>query len=785
MFRPQKAVAAVLLCALTISIFAPPASATRTTMHSLTGAYADGALPVGALANISGTLYGVTRNGVGGYGSLYKLYTTGGTHTILDFDGSANSPRNPESGPIAVGFVLYGTSPGGGTNGQGMIYSITTGGTVNTPLHSFANTATDGGYPIGGLTLDSSGTVFYGTTVYGGANGVGTIYSINVNGSNFKTIHSFDSAVEASYPYTALCEAPDHSLLYGTSLYCAGGNGCLYSITKDGLGVGYQVVHVFTPTDHFGNSPLCDLVKGTDNRLYGTCLLGGDGGLGTVFRWDFLQGLDGVGSFNGYNGATPGSNFGSYPQYRLTAGTGGVLYGVSRAGGMNGLGTIFKVNVQTLSSIIPLASFTQTTSNGYPNPLTLIGTTLYGTSYYGGISAVGGPGGSPQGTGSAFSCTATGTLKSLHDFYVQDGYNPRDSPTVAISNYLYGTAIYGGLYGSGMIYKVNTTLPFAYSVLHSFNDFLKEGISPAGGLYKAADGALYGCTSSGGNYAYGTIYKITTTGVFSVIHHFQSYEGIDMGRKLVQGYGSDKNLYGVCFQGGAGNAGSIFKVSTAGVFSIIHHFTNLDGRFPGSQLTAEPDTTHSTTKWLYGVTYQGGDNGLGVLFNVNQTGSSFSVLHSFAGGSDGANPAYNNGGPMYLNSSGILYGTTSGGVFATQDTIWSYNIPLGLYNTVYSFINSAGDGYFPVGGLVSDGSGNLYGANQNGGLNTDYGTVWKYNIAGNTLTVLHTFMGTSVDGDGGHPQGVVFDPSGLLYGATVDNGSDTNGGTVFSQTLSP
>src|SRR5205085_6482187 len=106
----------------------------------------------------------------------------------------------------------------------------------------------------------------------------------------------------------------------------------------------------------------------------------------------------------------------------------------------------------------------------------------YGTSYYGGASEASGPGGYFAGYGSAFSCTSTGTLKLTHSFYIRDAYEPYDSPTVPISGFSYGTTYYGGQFGSGAIYKIGTTGAFAFTILHSFNNYAYEGFAPTGGL---------------------------------------------------------------------------------------------------------------------------------------------------------------------------------------------------------------------------------------------------------------------------------------------------------------
>jgi uncharacterized repeat protein (TIGR03803 family) len=341
------------------------------------------------------------------------------------------------------------------------------------------------------------------------------------------------------------------------------------------------------------------------------------------------------------------------------------------------------------------------------------------------------------------------------------------------------------MYGNGVIYKIASTGSFAYTILHTFNNTLLEGANPHNGLLKAADGALYGCTNSGGNFGNGTIYKITTGGVFSVIHHFSgASEGWSCYRKLVQGYGNDKNLYGVCYLGGAGGGGygTVFRTDTTGkAFTVLHYFTNLDGRYPGTVLTVEPDTSLNKTKALYGGTSQGGAFSHGTLFKLDPAGPTYTLLYDF-GTAAGYSTEF--GGPMPLIA-GVLYGEAANGGTHSNGVLFKYDLAGSGYSVIHHFDNNAGEGYQPYGGLAVDGANTFYGTCYGGGAGL-YGTVWKFTPGSGTFTVLHSFGGTVGGGDGAHPYGgVVFDPgSGLLWGTTMWGGT-ADYGTVFNQTTGP
>jgi uncharacterized repeat protein (TIGR03803 family) len=179
---------------------------------------------------------------------------------------------------------------------------------------------------------------------------------------------------------------------------------------------------------------------------------------------------------------------------------------------------------------------------------------------------------------------------------------------------------------------------------------------------------------------------------------------------------------------------------------------------------------------LFGTTSQGGEADVGIVFDLGPSGKE-TILHSFQGGSDGANP-YSG---LLLGSGGNLYGTTYQGGASNAGTVYEVSAS-GEETVLYSFTGGA-DGGNPYAGVVADSSGNLYGTAYNGGAN-GYGTVYKLTPAGQE-TVLHSFTGGA---DGGNPYaGLIMDSSGNLYGTAVIGGTvkypTYAGGVVFK--LSP
>ena len=218
---------------------------------------------------------------------------------------------------------------------------------------------------------------------------------------------------------------------------------------------------------------------------------------------------------------------------------------------------------------------------------------------------------------------------------------------------------------------------------------------------------------------------------------------------------------------------SVFTTAQNG--TILYNFTGAtDGSLPKARLLAAPDSR------LIGTTTQGGANGFGEVFELASGAMgdyTLTVLHSFEGGADGASPASG----VIRDRIGNLYGTVSQGGADGQGAV--YELVRGLGNTftnqiLYSF-TGADDGAQPVGGLVFDDAGNLYGTTPTGGTN-GLGVVYQLSPDGQggwTQTVLHSFGSTPNDGQS--PGGSLhFDSDGNLYGLTVEGGS-FNQGTVF------
>jgi uncharacterized repeat protein (TIGR03803 family) len=174
---------------------------------------------------------------------------------------------------------LYGTAPFGGTNYDGIVFAVNPNGTGFTAIYSFT-WGNDGGAPQGGLIQGTDGRL-YGTTQRAGANGAGTVFAVNPDGTGFTTLCSFASGSNNNrYPYASLVQGTD-GRLYGTT-YQGGANGygTVYAVTTDGTS--FTTLYSFA-NGADGSYPQSNLIQGSDGRLYGTASGGGANGNGTVF----------------------------------------------------------------------------------------------------------------------------------------------------------------------------------------------------------------------------------------------------------------------------------------------------------------------------------------------------------------------------------------------------------------------------------------------------------------------------------------------------------------------
>ena len=310
-----------------------------------------------------------------------------------------------------------------------------------------------------------------------------------------------------------------------------------------------------------------------------------------------------------------------------------------------------------------------------------------------------------------------------------------------------------------------------YSVIHTFTGKGSDGATPYAGPILDRAGDLYGTTYTGGTYGAGSVYKLSLSGSSWTYEPLYSFQGVTDGSGPAFGslaLGADSVLFGTT-EGGQYFGLDFAVCACPGREIVVHRFgLGTDGAQPigGVVLDAAGN--------FYGTTSLGGAFGNGTVYEEKRSGTKWteSVIYSFTGGSDPINPA----ATVTVDGQGNLYGTASlGGAYSNGAVYKLTRSASGWTETVlYSFQNQS-DGANPVGGVILDRAGNLYGSTFDGGINGG-GTIYQLSpsSAGWTFTTLYSFVGIY----GGPYNKLTLDSKGDLYGIT--NADGANGlGSVF------
>ncbi len=725
------------------------ASATPTfeTVHEFTGVPLSGADPRAGLTLVGSVVYGTTDGGgPGGYGTVFSMNPDGSNYQIVhSFTGSGNDASFPAAELTQVGSVLYGTTDSGGTSSSGgTIFSMNLDGSNFQVLYSFPYNL--GSVYPGQLSYSASaGSVLYGTTFEGGASSNGTIFSIKLDGSNFQVLHSFTGdAADTKYPQGQL--AIIGSTLYGTTSGDSGDlatdSGVVYSIHTDGSS--YNVIHRFSTSSNEGRFPESGLTA-VGSTLYGATNGGGTSKAGTIFsmsadgsKFQYLHFFTSTDSWS--------------PKNDLTV-VGSTLYGTTTYGPGGFAGGIFSINTdgtnfQVLDTL---------PSQSAPTALALAGTVLLGASNYTG----------PDNDGTLFSINLNGAnLQTIHEYPYEshEGRAP-ESGLIQVGYVLYGTTKLGGTANDGTVYSMNLD-GSNLQVLHSFEGGTADGMNPVTSVVSVGS-VLYGTTQYGGTNNDGTLFSINADGSnYQVLHNFTGSIS-DGANPLAELTPAGSVLFGTTELGGVGNSGTIFSVNIDGSnFDILR-----SGDVPVAALTLVGST-------LYGTTGRGGSAGYGSVFSMNMDGSNFQVLHSFT-----SQPAIVPGSKLTLVGS-TLYGETGGGiesyfqVFATPGALFSLNLDGSNFQILHTFSRGTTDGILPLGGLTAVGT-KLFGTAYTLGGTGAWGIVYSMDSDGSNYQIVHVFKGQS---DGGLLYSGLLQVGSTLYG-TASLGPQGYGGTIYSLTL--
>jgi uncharacterized repeat protein (TIGR03803 family) len=335
---------------------------------------------------------------------------------------------------------------------------------------------------------------------------------------------------------------------------------------------------------------------------------------------------------------------------------------------------------------------------------------LYGTTIFGGNGS--GCDINVSGCGAVFKIDSSGNESTLYAFNgVHDGWNPTGRLIADTAGNLYGTTQFGGLYGYGTVFKLDST--GSETILHHFRGG-SDGANPNAGIVQDTAGNFYGTTRYGGrgcnSQGCGTVFKISASGQETILHRF--LDGMD-GANPLSGLAVDSsgNIYGTAWAGGLYNYGTVFEINRGGEEKILHHFAaGSDGSNPVGGVTFDQAGN------LYGTASGAGTSQIGIVFTINTAGKE-SVLYTFTGSADGAYSTSH----LLVDAAGNIFGMASQGV-AGWGSI--FEISGGTFTLLYYFSGTPVDGGLPVGGLTMDSAGNLYGTTSSCTSNC-WGTVFE------------------------------------------------------------
>ena len=389
------------------------------------------------------------------------------------------------------------------------------------------------------------------------------------------------------------------------------------------------------------------VAQGRDGNLYTTSWAGGANNLGTVYKVTPAGALTVLYSFDSTHGSNPISG--------VILATDGNFYGTTSGGGSLGFGTVFKITPGGI--LTTLYNFTGGSDGGNPFAPPIQGTdgNLYGTASTEGA-----------GNGTIYKLTLSGTFTVLYEFSGTDGSTPKANLFQGTDGNFYGTTTFGGTgtCNCGTVFKI--TAAGKLTSLYSF-DGTHGSIPEYASIVQASNSKFYGTTVYGGINNVGVVYEMTSTGVVTVLHNFDTTDGANPAVGFVQA--TDGNLYSITFGGGTMSEGVLFRINPLGTFSVSYDFTSADGN-PSSLLV------QNTNGIFYGKTDLGGTAGDGVFYSFSEGLAPFvTFLPKQSLGKVGASVGIF--GQGFTGTTAVLFNGTSTTFNVVSDTYLTSTVPNG------------------------------------------------------------------------------------------------------------
>ena len=690
------------------------------------------------------TLIGMTSSGGMGAGNIFSMFT-GSTSVSSNYSLSIENQgarlfytRLTE----ASNGKIYGLTAGGGGSASGVLFEYDTTSNQYTKKVDFDGSV-KGASPLGSLIQASNGKL-YGLSGHGGAFGYGVIFEYDAGTNTFIKKLDFDSTSMGSHPYGSFLQA---------------NNGKLYALTYDGGQYGRGTLFEYTIGSNTfskkldfnniitGSNPPGDLIQAPNGKLYGLCQYGGANGFGVIFEYDInTNSYAKKWDFDGTTGRNP---YGS-----PVLGANSKIYGLAAYGGLNGSGVLFEFDLNSFSYLDKF-DFNSPVSGG--NPISSLAKAsnglLYGFTYFGGVNSI--------GTFFKFDPSLSVFTKIL-DLNDAIGANCRSTPMQASNGKLYGVTTNGGIYGSGVLYQYNI----------SNNNLIKkvdlnisaEGQSPFGSLFKATNDNLYGLTYAGGVSNMGVLFEFNP--LSNTYAKKIDFTGLLNGQNpqgtLIQA--SNTKLYGMTSAGGDYSVGVLFEYDiTSNTLTKKLDFKDTLGSYACGSLI------QASNGKLYGMTYYGGLNAMGVLFEYDIITNTYVKKVDFNGALNGSSPANS----LIQATNNKLYGMTQYGGTNNLGVLFEFDPATSIFSKKLDFNGS--NGSTTSSSLLKAANGKLYGLTQSGGINND-GVLFEYDFVSNVYAKKFDFSSLA---SGRNPSATLYEASnGKMYGLTPYGGVN-NKGVIF------
>ena len=383
----------------------------------------------------------------------------------------------------------------------------------------------------------------------------------------------------------------------------------------------FRVLHAFTGQSD-GAAPIGGITIDAAGNLYGTTSAGGAAGFGNVYRlmrggsgWNFYL----LYSFQGF---TQFSQDGGSPYSRPTIGPDGSLYGTTRIGGFgdgcredHGCGTVYRLQPRVgggwQETLLYQFGYFDGDHPFYGDVVFDRAGNLYGATIVGGANSQGSIFKLAPGNG-------TWTETVAYSFSGPDGSHPLNGPAIDAAGNLYGTTSADGAYGYGTMYRLQPSgSGWVETALHSFQGG-SDGVTPSSGVVLDQVGDLFGVTEGGGNAGGGTAFELTQSafGAWNIATLFGFRGAGAQGSYRTLAIDKAGNLYGTTAADGPYQRGTVFKVSFVNgkwSYTSLHDFTGGDdGAYPYGVLSFDAAGN------IYGTTSAGGPYGNGVVFQIAQ-----------------------------------------------------------------------------------------------------------------------------------------------------------------------